>query len=261
MSVDQPTGFVKYQSLSDDAFLGGRLHVLQPAMGFRAGLDSVLLGASVDATRLRLLDLGAGAGVAALVALRHVPAASAVLAERDPGMAELAERNLARNGCEGRARVARLDVTASGAERAGAGLIPDSFDCVIANPPFFAAGEGTPALDAGRASARHMDQTTLARWLRTAAATAAPGGEAIFIAPAAGLAHLLSAMHGRFGGIAIRPIAPRDGAEASRVLVRGIKGSRAPLRLLAPLVLHGREGHGFVPEIEAILRGNARLHW
>ena len=65
------TDFVKQQTPTRDAFLGGRLNLSQPRNGFRAGLDSVLLGASVRAASLTLLDLGAGVGTAALVAMTH----------------------------------------------------------------------------------------------------------------------------------------------------------------------------------------------
>ena len=37
------------QAVSDDAFLGGRLRVLQPATGYRAGIDGVLLAATAEA--------------------------------------------------------------------------------------------------------------------------------------------------------------------------------------------------------------------
>ena len=49
MSLDQPAALVKHQTVTRDAFLGGRLTVSQPRHGFRAGLDSVLLGAAVVA--------------------------------------------------------------------------------------------------------------------------------------------------------------------------------------------------------------------
>ena len=65
-------------------------------------------------------------------------------------------------------------------------------------------------------------------------------------------------MTGRFGGILVLPIHPRAGEPAGRVLVHGIKGSRAPLQLLPGLVLHDA-GKGFRPEIEAVLRHGAPL--
>ena len=47
---------------------------------------------------------------------------------------------------------------------------------------------------------------------------------------------------------------------AGRVLVRAVRGGKAPLRLLPALVLHERGGAKHTPEAEAILRGEADLH-
>jgi tRNA1(Val) A37 N6-methylase TrmN6 len=241
--------------------LGGRLHLLQPAKGFRAGLDSVLLGAAVGAKTGVLLDLGAGVGTAALVALAHRPGLSAVLAENDPEALGLARDNIASNGLTGRATTVDVDVTAAGAARAAAGLEADRYAAVIANPPYFAEGQGTLAKGAGRSGARHMGAEALALWGRTAAGAAAPRGEVIFIMPAEALAALLAALSGRLGALAVLPLLPRPGEPASRILVRGIKGSRAPSTLLASRPLHGPQGNAFLPEFEAILRGEASLDW
>ena len=260
MSLDHPHAIVKHQTATRDAFLGGRLVMEQPSHGFRAGLDSVLLGAAVKAEAGELLDLGAGAGTAGLVALAFRPGLVATLVENDAAVLPLLAGNIAANGLDGRASVLDLDVTASGAVRAAAGLRTDCYASVIANPPFFAAESGTLASTRG-AAARHMAGSAIDRWVRTAAASAAPGGEVIFIHAAPALAPLLAAFDARFGAIAILPFAPRAGDAASRVLVRAIKGSRAPLTLHATRALHGEGGRAFVPEIEAVLRGVAPLVW
>ena len=70
------------------------------------------------------------------------------------------------------------------------------------------------------------------------------------------LGQLLDSMKNRYGDIRIAPLFPRQGASASRILVQGIKGSKAPLQLLPGLVLHG-EGHGFAPAATAVLRDGA----
>ena len=54
------------------------------------------------------------------------------------------------------------------------------------------------------------------------------------------------------------PIHPRDGSPATRLILRGIKGSRAPLQIRAGLVLHNADGSSR-PEMEAILRHGAAL--
>lgn len=260
MSLDQPAKIVKQQKPTRDAFLGGRLIVSQPGNGFRAGLDSVLLGAAVRPTARTLLDLGAGVGTAALVALAHHESLSATLVEADPDMAALAAENLAANRFAGRGRVLTLDVTAPGAVRAKAGLPADHYTSVIANPPYFDPGRSS-APAAERSAARHMADADLDRWAKTAATHAAPGGEVVFVYPAAALGRLLAAFEARFGAITVLPLLPREGEPASRLLIRAIKGSRAPLTLLASRALHESTGRAFKPAFEAIFRGATRLEW
>jgi tRNA1(Val) A37 N6-methylase TrmN6 len=90
------------------------------------------------------------------------------------------------------------------------------------------------------------------------AAMARPGGTATMIHRADSLDQVLLAFGGRFGGLIVFPVFPRRGAAAHRVLVQGFKGSRAPLQIRPGLVLH-RAGHGFRPQVDAILRQGARL--
>ncbi len=258
MSLAHDAQIVKLGEVTRDAFLGGRLTIAQPAKGFRAGLDSVLLGAAVGDGSGALLDLGAGVGTAALVALADRPALAATLVESDPVAAALAADNIAANGFAARAYVLALDVTAPGRTRAAAGLDADTYARVIANPPFFEAGTA-PA--APRRAARHMPAETLDRWVRTAATHAAAGGEVIFIHVPQRLPELLAAFAARFGAITVLPLAPRDGAPAHRILLRGIKGSRAPLTLLPTRAMHTPSERTFRPEFEAIFRGRDRLHW
>lgn len=236
------------------------LHVSQPGHGFRAGLDSVLLGAAPAERSASLLDLGAGVGTAALVGLAQDADRTATLVERDLDLAGLAALNLRQNGFAARARVLTLDVTEKGRARAAAGLAADHFDAVIANPPFFDPAGGTAPAPA-RAGARHMPPAELELWVKTAASHAAPGGEVIFIHAAAALPALLQAFLPRFGGVTVLPFTPRPFEAASRVLIRGIKGSRAPFVLLASRPLHLPESRGFQPDFEALFRGEGRLVW
>jgi tRNA1(Val) A37 N6-methylase TrmN6 len=258
MSLAHGAEIVKRPEVTHDAFLGGRLTIAQPAKGFRAGLDSVLLGAAAGHGEGLLLDLGAGAGTAALVALADHPALNATLVESDPASAALATENIASNGFAGRASVVTIDLTASGRARAAAGLRADHFVSVIANPPFYEAGT-TPS--PRRAAARHMSPEALDLWVKTGATHAAPGGEIIFIHVADRLSVLLQSFESRFGAITVLPLIPREGEPAHRILIRGIKGSRAPLTLLASRSLHTPSGRTFRPEFEAIFRGKDRLHW
>jgi tRNA1(Val) A37 N6-methylase TrmN6 len=246
---------------SDDAFLGGALHVLQPLAGYRAGLDAVLLAAAApveEGRAQRVLDVGAGAGVVGLAVARRVADARVTLVERDPGLAALACANVARNRLSARVRIVEGDVARPLRELAGLATEAESFDHVLANPPFHAEGRGTAAGDALKAAGHAMPEGNLERWARFMAAMARPGGTATIIHRAEALGELFEALAGRFGGMLVLPVHPHDGEPASRVLAQATKGSRAPLRLLPGLLLHNRD-QGFRPQVEAILRGAAAL--
>lgn len=260
MSSDEQRAILGEPSVTRDAFLGGRLELLQPVHGFRAGLDSVLLGAAVSPRSRSVADLGAGVGTAALVALTLGQGRSALLVERDAGLLALAQSNIGANGLAASARGVELDVAAPSAIRHAAGLAGGGFDAVIANPPFFATGTGTAPLPE-RHHARHMPADQLAGWAESAMTATRPGGEAIFILPAASLARILAPLVGRKGAITVLPLTPRPADQATRILVRWIKGSGAPLALLASRAIHLADRQVFAPEFDAIFRGRAHLHW
>ena len=94
------------------------------------------------------------------------------------------------------------------------------------------------------ASRAHVFETSdeggdpLAAWIVASLALLAPGGRFVMIHRPEALAAILAAFGRRLGAVAIRPIHPRAEADAIRVLVSGVKGSRAPMRLLPGLALH-----------------------
>lgn len=250
-----PTG------LTDDAFLGGGLRILQPKDGYRAGIDAVLLAAAAPVKgnrKERVLDVGAGVGVVGLAVARRVLRADVTLVEREASLCDLACSNIARNGLEARMRALQADVSRRLDELPALQADAESFDHVLANPPYNPQGAGTVSLEALKAAANVMPGGNLARWARFMAAMARPGGSATMIHRADAVGEVLSAFAGRFGGLLVFPLYPREGKSAIRVLVQGTKGSSAPVELRPGLVLH-EAGNRFRPEVEAILRHGAGL--
>jgi tRNA1(Val) A37 N6-methylase TrmN6 len=247
--------------VTDDDFLGGKLNILQPKRGYRAGLDAVLLAAAVAPARqgpTRILDVGAGVGTVGLCAARRLENVEVVLLEREAPLLELAAANIARNRLEGRVTACAGAVGARAPDLERVGLAPASFTHVLANPPFYAAGTATPSGAKLKAASHVMDDGDFERWGRFMARMAAPRGQALIVHKPEALPQVLAAFAGRFGGIEILPVRPRAGDNASRIIVSGIKGSRAPLSVLPDLILHG-EGIGFTREADAILRGGGGL--
>jgi tRNA1(Val) A37 N6-methylase TrmN6 len=226
--------------------------------GHRVGHDAILLAAATAAEPgERAVDLGAGVGAAGLALARRIDGVAVTLVEIDPELTELARQNAVHNGLAERVRAVCLDVEAPAAAFAAAGLVPNSVDRVLMNPPFNAGQNPSP--DRGRRVAHVAGAETLCAWVHTAARLLRPNGVLTLIWRADGLGDVLSALGDGFGAIAVLPIHPKPGLPAIRVLVRAVKASRAPLSLRPGFVLADVDGNPSA-EAEAVLRAGSVLH-
>ena len=250
--------------------LGGKVALHQQMGGaHKAGLDAVMLAASVqeDSTQKRIVDLGAGVGTAGLCVLNRLPNSTAILVENDPTTLVLARTTLAdpdNQWLNGRASVLEADVTLRGDARGEAGLSLNMADQVIMNPPYYDASSVRTSNNTSRQAAHVLAESGLEPWFRTASAILVSGGRLSVIFPSAGLSNLLSLMEGRFGGITVFPLYKGEGEEANRVILCGQKGSRASMRLLSGMVLHQAQKDGisrreWTDEANAVLNGEAGL--
>ncbi len=245
--------------LSDDAILGGRLRLWQPRRGHRAGHDALLLAAATPAEAgEHAVEFGAGVGAASLALAARVPGLKLTLLEIDDSLAALARRNIERNGLPDRMRALALDVTAPARAFADAGLEPACAQRVLMNPPFNDPARHRLSPDAARARAHAAAPENLHAWLASAARLLAPEGTLTLIWRADGLAEALSALAGGFGGLAVRPVYAQADRAAIRILIRAVRGGRAPLAILPGLVLNDAQGRP-TAEAESILREGRAL--
>ncbi len=247
------------QTLSRDAFLGGRLQLLQPEAGHRAGLDAVMLAAAAPVmTGSQVLDVGCGLGVVGFCIAARVAGCKVTGLDINPELVALANENAARNALADRYLAVCGDVMGPHAHIEAAGLKRESFDVVAANPPFYGAGRATAAPTADRTRANVMPERGLEQWIRFMATMAKPGGRLAIVHRAEALGELLDLLDGRFGAVSVFPLYPRDGEPAHRVILTARKASRAGLTLKQGMVLHG-DGNAFTPEAEAVLRHGAAI--
>ncbi|TNF59721.1 MAG: methyltransferase domain-containing protein [Rhodobacteraceae bacterium] len=246
-------------NLTRDGFLGGRLHLWQPARGYRAGVDPVLLAAAVPArSGQSVLDLGCGVGAAALCLAARVPDLRLTGVERQADYADLARRNAEAAG-------ARMEVHVADLADLPRALRAQSFDHVIANPPYFDAAARKPAPDAGREAAR-AGETPLSVWLDCASRRLAPSGYLHVIQRAQRLPDLLCGLPPSLGSLEVLPLAARDGRAPDLVILRARKGGRGAFRLHAALILHEgarhlRDAESYRPWAGSVLRDGAALPW
>ena len=242
----------------DDWFLGGRLAITQPVVGYRAATDPVLLAAAVPARAGdNVLDLGCGVGTAALCLGARVAGLALAGLEVQPDYAALARANAKRAG-------QAMEVVEGDLREMPAALKARSFDVVMANPPYHPAHD-IPSPDAARDRANRLD-AGVDEWVMAALSRTRPGGHVVLIQRVERLPEIVAALSGPAGDVSVLPLAAREGRPAKRVIVRARKSSKGPFRLAAPLVLHSGAVHlsdrdDFSQAATAILRGGAALEF
>jgi tRNA1(Val) A37 N6-methylase TrmN6 len=240
---------------TEDAFLGGQLRLRQPKSGHRAGHDAMLLAAATAARPGdRVVDLGSGVGAAGLAVARRVAGIGLVLVEIDPELAALARGNAAENALK--ADVVVLDVASEAGAFAAAGLAPDSVDVVLMNPPFNDAVRHRGSPHRGREIAHVATAATLESWIHASRRILKSGGALTLIWRADGLAEVLAALDRGFGSLRILPVHGDPAAPAIRILIRAIKGGKAPTEIHPALMLNDESA---LPnkQVQEILAGKA----
>lgn len=236
--------------LTCDAFLGGRLKVKQHRNGYRFSLDSVLLA---DFARFkpgdRLVDLGAGCGIVALMTALLHPGLSAVAVEIQPELAALARANAADNRLADRVMVIEGDLRRL--TRAAVGAVSH----VLANPPYHRPGTGRVNPDDEKAAARHEILANLEDFIAAARRLLDLGGRFTAIYPAERSVDLICGL--RQAGLEpkrLRPVHPHPGAPAGHVLLDAVRGTGPGLSVEAPLHVRESSAGPYSPEVAVMLR-------
>jgi tRNA1(Val) A37 N6-methylase TrmN6 len=232
------------------SLLDGRVRYAQPGRGFRSGIEPVLLAAAIPACPgSRVLEGGSGAGAALLCLAARVTGVHGLGVEQDPALVALAQHNAAVN--------AWPDLQFIAADVASLPALA-RFDHACANPPYHSEA-GTPSPVASRRAAKRAVTGLLEVWATALARPLRQRGTLTFVLPATLLPEAATAfIAAGCMPTAVLPLWPKPRQPAKLLLLRGIKGSRSPFRVLPGLVLHAPDGD-FTAEADAILRGGAAL--
>ena len=205
-----------------------------------------------------MLELGCGVGTASLALGKRVSDLRMIGVERQENYAQLARRNADNAALPLEVVVADLTTLSR--------HLTETFDHVMANPPFFATGDGTGAKDAGREAARR-EETGLSDWISCAKKRLKPQGWLTLIHIAERLPEILAALQAeKFGAISILPLQSRAGQTAKRVVIRARKLAKTPATLCPPFVIHAsaaheKDGDDYSDAAHAVLRQGAAINW
>ncbi|NML63965.1 methyltransferase [Hymenobacter sp. RP-2-7] len=234
--------------MPNDYFQFQQFRINQASCAQKVSTDACLLGAAADLRgATRVLDVGTGTGLLALMAAQRTPRAHIEAIEIDATAAAQAAANVAASPWVERVAVHALSLAAYAATQ------PGSFSHIICNPPFFRRSLASP--DAARTAARHTGahSLTFGELAAFAAAHLAPGGTLTVLLPPPEMQQF--AREAQTHGLAEQArlaVRHRPGGRLTRCISQfGALGPAAPQ---TELVIQAADG-SYSPEFRALLAG------
>lgn len=243
---------IKDVELADDEaledLLKGRLKIIQKKKGYRFSIDAVLISHFARIKKKdNVVDLGTGSGVIPLILSYRYPLNSISGIEIDGVVASMARRSVAFNDLSEKIDIIEADVRALRKEFA-----PESYSCVVANPPYGKAGSGRLSEGHSKASARHEVTGSLKNFIEAGAYLLKYRGAMSIIYPSKRTADVFYEM--RSCGVEpkrLRTVHSRRGEAAKLVMIEGIKGGGVEMEIEPPLYIYKKKDV-YSEEIEAM---------
>jgi len=231
-----------------DSFLGGRIKLIQPLDGYRAGIDPIFLAAAIHPKPdEKILDVGAGVGTASISLAVRCPHAQIVGLEVQSDLAQLALTNIQANHVNERVQMINGDLLSPPAF-----LKSSSFDQVMTNPPYYEYDRTQSSPVPGKAQA-NTETVDLGKWIKASLKLLKPKGVFTMIHRVERLSEILHHLGNRVGDLVLYPLWPGLNKPARRVIIQGRKNIGGDLRLAQGIILHGG-AEKYTPEAEAVLR-------
>lgn len=216
--------------------------------GFRYGVDAVLLAAfTAGETGGRgmkrrkaphILELGCGNGIVSVILSHKIPESTLLGVEIQAEEADRACRNVKLNCLDKRIQIREADVASLGET-----VLPEKFNAVVTNPPYFRRGGAIPNDASAKYIARHETSADLDAFIRAAAAQLDRDGELFMVHRPDRLVDICCSM--RAQGLEpkeLQMVMPFPETKPNILLVHGVKGGNSELRVLPPI--HVREADG-----------------
>ncbi|MCL4456112.1 MAG: tRNA1(Val) (adenine(37)-N6)-methyltransferase [Nitrospirae bacterium] len=241
------------------------VQVYQNKNGYRFSVDALLLYSFVNLKRVSMIaDLGAGSGIIGLLLAKKYPSASVMLIELQKSLAVLAEKNITLNNLKDRVSIANTDikhlnaklsesyVSRSQAGKYKSGLLPESFDLVVSNPPFRKPKTGLLSEGDERAIARHELKLPLQDLIKAGSLLLKHHGRLCIIHLPERLSEIIDVMrqHG-MEPKRLRFVHSNISSEAKMALIEAVKGGRTGLKTERPLFIYNEDG-SYTEEMEKL---------
>ena len=224
------------------------LMIIQKKNGFKFGIDAVLLSDFAKNTlSKRTLDLCTGTGIIPLLLSVKTKTPHICGIEIQEEMADVAKRSVKYNKLEDRIEIIRGDL-----KNAFSIYGKCSFDKITCNPPYMKVNSAVVNDNEGVMIARHEIMCSLEDVISVSSGLLRDKGYFYMVHRPSRLADIIHLMRVyKIEPKKMRMVAPYVGKEPNLVLIEGIKGGGAELKLLPTLYVYDCDGN-YTQEIDKI---------
>lgn len=237
--MQQITNLLHDDECIDDLQCGG-LMLMQKKDGFKFGIDAVLLSDFAKGTRSeRTLDLCTGTGIIPMLlsAKTDTPRIDALEIQSD--ICDMAKRSVIYNSLEDRIYVTEGDLKDALSVYGKA-----SFDKITVNPPYMKCGTGIVNDTDTKTISRHEVKCTLEDVISVSAQLLKPKGRLYMVHRATRIADILYLMRKyKIEPKLLRLVHPSVNKAANLLLIEGMRGAAADLKLMGPLYVYDENGN------------------
>ena len=247
----------QHSEITDDTFLGGKLSLFQPKKGFRAGLDSVLLAASINAqSGDKIFEIGAGVGVVLFCLMQRVSNLNAKAIEINEEYYSLLAINAKRNKFKPNLLL--------GDFWSNPNLKNENFDHIFFNPPYYPFNSFKSSNNKLLNIANFEYPNLLKKMLTFSLRRCKSYGYITLIHRPAKILEILSTLSSGAGDIKILPILGSNSKNISRIIIRARKSAKGETKFLRPLNLYQNLNYSdkkkhYTSELQDILKNGGAL--
>ncbi len=240
-----------------DTIPGTPLSLIQKIDGTAFAIDTLLLANFVKfrPDMNSAADLGSGSGILAFLIKYRNPALALTGFELQEEFIDLANRNLQLNGQFNDVSFSLMDVRDIPAR-----ILPESFDLVVSNPPYFQMGSGRLPTRPGRAMARHEMNGTIKDFVEAATYMLPYGGRCCMIIPTSRFYEVVEYLKaGNFGLRRLQFVMPKEGEKSHLAMLeaeRFFNGKHEPL----PNIIIHMADNSFGPELKQLFSVGLKIY-
>ena len=231
------------------------LKVIQNNKGFCFGIDSVILSdfAKNIKDNSRVVDLGTGSGVIGLLLCNKTKLKEIIGIEIQKDVANMAKRSIRLNNLENMFQIVNENINDIFVQGI---LNKNQYDVVVMNPPYKEVGTGKQNEDEVKLISRHEIKAKLSDFIATASNLLKDKGEVYIVHKPERTIDIMQKMReNKIEPKEMKIVYPYKNAEASLILIKGVKGGKKFFKIMEPLYIYENNGE-YTEQIKQIYNEN-----